>query len=176
MNEGLHLCREASFCEAYHPPLLAYLEALPPSYGHIGREIILLNQNKDGSLFQSPSATAHAFMVTGNEGFKLYLESMVQRCGHGGGENMNHPWQLAWLPCSSVSFFLLHVDLWRCFDDDGTIKWWFLCLASKQTVFAFLFTCMNVCDHHEMVFLISGATYYGTVKQFHPFIPSMKNL
>ncbi|XXG70515.1 hypothetical protein AAC387_Pa06g3263 [Persea americana] len=75
---------EASFCEAYHPPLLAYLEALPPSYGHIGREIILLNQNKDGSLFQSPSATAHAFMVTGNEGFKLYLESMVQRCGHGG--------------------------------------------------------------------------------------------
>lgn len=96
MKERFHfnLCREASLGEAayYHPSLLAYLEALPPSYGFLAHHIIIHNQSKDGSLFQSPSATAQAFMVTGNKGFRLYLESMLQRCGQGGGENKNFSW------------------------------------------------------------------------------------
>ncbi|XXG70517.1 hypothetical protein AAC387_Pa06g3264 [Persea americana] len=76
--------KEAALGDVYHPPLLSYLEALPPPYGLIHHKTILQNQSKDGSLFQSPSATARAFMVTGNKGFKLYLESVVQRCRHGG--------------------------------------------------------------------------------------------
>ncbi|KAF8391391.1 hypothetical protein HHK36_023695 [Tetracentron sinense] len=64
----------------HYPPLISYLEALPPSY-NIHEEDILQHLSEDGSLFQSPSATARAFMATGNKGCMIYLESLVQRCG-----------------------------------------------------------------------------------------------
>ncbi|TXG47338.1 hypothetical protein EZV62_026632 [Acer yangbiense] len=65
----------------YYPPLLLYLEALP-SYD-INREDIIRNLSDDGSLFQSPSATARAFMATGNEKCLANLQSLVQRCANG---------------------------------------------------------------------------------------------
>ncbi|KAI8567584.1 hypothetical protein RHMOL_Rhmol02G0133200 [Rhododendron molle] len=66
----------------YYPPLLSFLEALP-SACDIDREIILKSLNKDGSLFQSPSATAYAFMATGERKCKEYLERLVRRCPRG---------------------------------------------------------------------------------------------
>ncbi|KAK0580155.1 hypothetical protein LWI29_037243 [Acer saccharum] len=66
----------------YYPPLLSYLEALPSSYD-INREDIIRNLSDDGSLFQSPSATARAFMATGNEKCLANLQSLVQRCANG---------------------------------------------------------------------------------------------
>ncbi|KAL5579370.1 hypothetical protein UlMin_011812, partial [Ulmus minor] len=51
-----------------YPPLLSYLEA---------------NLCGAGSLFQSPSATASAFMSTGNEKCLSYLQSLAQRCPNG---------------------------------------------------------------------------------------------
>lgn len=68
-----------------NPPLLAYLEALPASYEIDQDEIIkYLMLSNDGSLFQSPSATASAFMITGNKQCMAYLRSLVQRCDNGG--------------------------------------------------------------------------------------------
>ncbi|KAF7803511.1 (E,E)-geranyllinalool synthase [Senna tora] len=64
------------------PLLLSYLEALPPSYG-VSEEDILNNLSDDGSLFNSPSATAKAFMATGNKGCLSYLQSLAQRCPNG---------------------------------------------------------------------------------------------
>ncbi|KAG5561541.1 hypothetical protein RHGRI_004549 [Rhododendron griersonianum] len=66
----------------YYPPLLSFLEALP-STCDIDRETILKSLNKDGSLFQSPSATAYAFMATGERKCKEYLERLVRRCPRG---------------------------------------------------------------------------------------------
>ncbi|KAI8567581.1 hypothetical protein RHMOL_Rhmol02G0133000 [Rhododendron molle] len=66
----------------YYPPLLSFLEALP-STCDIDREIILKSLNKDGSLFQSPSATAYAFMATGERKCKEYLKRLVRRCPRG---------------------------------------------------------------------------------------------
>ncbi|KAJ4930464.1 hypothetical protein NE237_000168 [Protea cynaroides] len=66
-----------------YPLLLSYLEALPLSY-NIGQEVILSHLKEDGSLFQSPSATAKAYMATGNSGCMIYLKSLIQRCGYGG--------------------------------------------------------------------------------------------
>lgn len=70
-----------------YPPLLSYLEALPTSYD-VSEEEITMNLSGDGSLFQSPSATARAvmqLMATGNERTSLsYLQSVVRRCGNGG--------------------------------------------------------------------------------------------
>ncbi|KAF8413939.1 hypothetical protein HHK36_001935 [Tetracentron sinense] len=69
--------------DKYHyPPLISYLEALPSSFD-IDKEDILVHLSEDGSLFQSPSATAGAFMATGNKGIMVYLKSLVQRCGPG---------------------------------------------------------------------------------------------
>nr|DAD22990.1 TPA_asm: hypothetical protein HUJ06_024453 [Nelumbo nucifera] len=68
-------------------PLMSYLEALPPSYD-INEELILKHLSEDGSIFQSPSATAFAFMATGDERCKLYLESLVRRCGKQGIEEL----------------------------------------------------------------------------------------
>ncbi|XP_043700053.1 S-linalool synthase [Telopea speciosissima] len=69
--------------DQYHyPPLLSYLEALPSTYT-IEQERILCHVNEDGSLFQSPSATAKAYMATGNSGCLMYLTSLIQRCGYG---------------------------------------------------------------------------------------------
>ncbi|XP_047164411.1 (E,E)-geranyllinalool synthase [Vigna umbellata] len=63
-------------------PLLSYLEALPPWY-KVSEEDICSNLSGDGSLFQSPSATAKAFMATGNIDSLSYLESLIQRCPNG---------------------------------------------------------------------------------------------
>ncbi|KAG2410124.1 (E,E)-geranyllinalool synthase [Vigna angularis] len=63
-------------------PLLSYLEALPPWY-KVSEEDICGNLSGDGSLFQSPSATAKAFMATGNIDSLSYLESLIQRCPNG---------------------------------------------------------------------------------------------
>ncbi|XP_054801413.1 (E,E)-geranyllinalool synthase-like [Prosopis cineraria] len=65
-----------------YPPLLSYLEALPPSFA-ITTEDISCNLNSDGSLFQSPSATAKAFVVTGKQECLVYLESLAKRCPSG---------------------------------------------------------------------------------------------
>ncbi|KAI7981277.1 (E,E)-geranyllinalool synthase [Camellia lanceoleosa] len=66
----------------HYPPLLSYLEALS-STCDIDREVIASYLSEDGSLFQSPSATAQAFMVTGDDKCKDYLLSLVQRCPYG---------------------------------------------------------------------------------------------
>nr|ACO40485.1 terpene synthase [Actinidia deliciosa] len=67
------------FVDKYHyPPLASYLEALPPSYT-IDRKDITMNLSGDGSCFQSPSATARAFLATGNQKCMAYLESLVQK-------------------------------------------------------------------------------------------------
>ncbi|OMO76497.1 hypothetical protein CCACVL1_15623 [Corchorus capsularis] len=65
------------------PPLLSYLEALPSSY-EISEEDITMNLSGDGSLFQSPAATARAFMATGNEECLAYLQSLVGKCANNG--------------------------------------------------------------------------------------------
>ncbi|EEF40889.1 Alpha-bisabolene synthase, putative [Ricinus communis] len=63
-----------------YPPILAYLEAFPCS---IDEEHVVKNLCKDGSLFQSPSATARAFMATKNKDYLAYLQSLVHRCPNG---------------------------------------------------------------------------------------------
>ena len=67
----------------HYPPLLSYLEALHPNY-NIDQEEVVNNLCKDGSVFQSPSATAKAFMATGNKDCLAYLQSLVQTCPDGG--------------------------------------------------------------------------------------------
>ncbi|XP_059660928.1 (E,E)-geranyllinalool synthase-like [Cornus florida] len=66
-----------------YPPLLSYLEALPSTYDIDQEDIVTHLNESDGSLFQSPSATACAYMATGNQKCMDYLVSLVQRCGHG---------------------------------------------------------------------------------------------
>ncbi|CAJ2648693.1 unnamed protein product [Trifolium pratense] len=61
-----------------YPPILSYLETLPPKY--VNEKDICKNLSEDGSLFQSPSATAKAFMDYGNKECLTYLKSMAQRC------------------------------------------------------------------------------------------------
>ncbi|CAK8530502.1 unnamed protein product [Lathyrus sativus] len=61
-----------------YTPLLAYLEALPSSY--VDEKDICKNLSQDGSLFQSPSATAKAYMDSGNKKCLSYLLSLSQRC------------------------------------------------------------------------------------------------
>ncbi|KAG8500163.1 hypothetical protein CXB51_003657 [Gossypium anomalum] len=65
----------------HYPPLLSYLEALPPSYDVSERDITM-NLNGNGSLFQSPAATASAFMATGNEQSLFYLQMVVGKCAN----------------------------------------------------------------------------------------------
>ncbi|TKY71659.1 S-linalool synthase [Spatholobus suberectus] len=64
-----------------YPPLLSYFEALPPSF--VSDEDICRHLSSDGSIFQSPSATAKAFMVFGNKECLTYLQSLAQRCPNG---------------------------------------------------------------------------------------------
>lgn len=68
----------------HYPPLLAYLEALPPLYD-AHQEQIAKHLSFDGSLFHSPSATARAYMATGNDKCFAYLQSLVQTCADHGG-------------------------------------------------------------------------------------------
>ncbi|OIV91766.1 hypothetical protein TanjilG_26619 [Lupinus angustifolius] len=65
----------------YYPQLLSYLEALPRCY--VSEEDISNNLSKDGSMFQSPSASAKAFMVTGNQECLTYLQSLAQKFPNG---------------------------------------------------------------------------------------------
>ncbi|KAG8385583.1 hypothetical protein BUALT_Bualt03G0060300 [Buddleja alternifolia] len=59
----------------YYPPLISYLETLPSSTYH--NHLIEKHLSCDGSLFQSPSATARAFMITGNVKCLKYLQSLL---------------------------------------------------------------------------------------------------
>ncbi|KAF8114186.1 hypothetical protein N665_0040s0041 [Sinapis alba] len=64
--------------------LLAYLEVLPlTSYEENPDDIIGNLDDLDGSLFQSPSATAAAFILSRNTKCLAYLQSLVRRCPHG---------------------------------------------------------------------------------------------
>nr|XP_018677603.1 PREDICTED: S-linalool synthase-like [Musa acuminata subsp. malaccensis] len=64
-----------------HPPLTSFLEALPISC-RPNHEVILRLQMEDGSLFHSPSATACAFMITGDRNCLEYLQTMMKRCSN----------------------------------------------------------------------------------------------
>ncbi|KAL0793849.1 hypothetical protein Bca101_065226 [Brassica carinata] len=79
------LKREKLLDDCNHIPLLAYLEVLPSTlYVENHEDIIVTNlDNIDGSLFQSPSATASAFMITRNAKCLAYLQNVVQRCPNG---------------------------------------------------------------------------------------------
>ena len=76
--------REQLVDNSHYPPLLSYLEALPSSHYIIDEQDITKHLSGDGSLFQSPSATAFAFMATGNKECLSYLQSLVQTCANGG--------------------------------------------------------------------------------------------
>ncbi|CAD5168408.1 unnamed protein product, partial [Musa acuminata subsp. malaccensis] len=80
---GVHCTRreQSSGVQGYHPPSLFFLEALPASY-RPKHELILHHQMEDGSLFHSPSATACAFMITGDAGFREYLHGVIRRFGN----------------------------------------------------------------------------------------------
>ncbi|KAI3510368.1 hypothetical protein L1887_17307 [Cichorium endivia] len=66
-----------------YPPLLAYLETFPFAQHDINQETINKHLSEDGSLFQSPSATAQAYISTGNHKCLGYLTSLVQKCPNG---------------------------------------------------------------------------------------------
>ncbi|KAG8494459.1 hypothetical protein CXB51_011913 [Gossypium anomalum] len=66
-----------------YPSLLSYLEVLPSLYASNEQEI-MKNLSGDGSLFQSPSATACAFMATGKKDCLAYLQSLIEKCGNSG--------------------------------------------------------------------------------------------
>ncbi|KAJ4825220.1 hypothetical protein Tsubulata_047996 [Turnera subulata] len=75
------LKREKLVGKYSYPPLLSFLEALP--LYNVNPEVIAQHLGKDGSLFQSPSATASAFMATGNKDCLENLQSLVQRFSAG---------------------------------------------------------------------------------------------
>ncbi|XP_019085664.1 PREDICTED: (E,E)-geranyllinalool synthase-like, partial [Camelina sativa] len=79
------LKREKLVGDCNHKPLLAYLEALALKLYVENHEdtIVKSLDNIDGSLFQSPSATASAFMITRNAKCLAYLQNLVQRCPNG---------------------------------------------------------------------------------------------
>ncbi|KAJ4878502.1 hypothetical protein Rs2_43520 [Raphanus sativus] len=79
------LKREELLHDCNHIPLLAYLEVLPSTIYIENREDIIVTSldSIDGSLFQSPSATASAFMITRNSKCLAYLQNVVQRCPNG---------------------------------------------------------------------------------------------
>lgn len=91
-------------------PLLSYLEALPPWY-KVSEEDIFSNLSGDGSLFQSPSATAKAFMLTGNIDSLGYLESLIQRCPNGGLFGPLFLWSLI-LHIFFLLVFVLKIQHW----------------------------------------------------------------
>ncbi|EXB82821.1 (E,E)-geranyllinalool synthase [Morus notabilis] len=67
----------------HYPPLLSYMDALPSCY-NVEEGDIIKHLSDDGSLFQSPSATAQAFLATGNEKCLAYLQSLAQRYSKNG--------------------------------------------------------------------------------------------
>ncbi|KFK40733.1 hypothetical protein AALP_AA2G034100 [Arabis alpina] len=79
------LKREKLVDDCNHKPLLAYLEVLPPAFvvENLNDIIVKTLNSIDGSLYQSPSATASAFTLTRNTKCLAYLQNLVQRCPHG---------------------------------------------------------------------------------------------
>ncbi|KAL1210783.1 (E,E)-geranyllinalool synthase [Cardamine amara subsp. amara] len=79
------LKREKMVDDCNQKPLLAYLEVLPTKlYVENHEDIIVKSLDSiDGSLFQSPSATASAFVLTRNTKCLAYLQNLVQRCPNG---------------------------------------------------------------------------------------------
>ncbi|EOA33506.1 hypothetical protein CARUB_v10019776mg [Capsella rubella] len=78
------LKREKLVDDCSHKPLLAYLEALPSKLYVENEDTIVKSLDSiDGSLFQSPSATASAFMLTRNTKCLAYLQNLVQKCPNG---------------------------------------------------------------------------------------------
>nr|Q96376.1 RecName: Full=S-linalool synthase [Clarkia breweri]AAC49395.1 S-linalool synthase [Clarkia breweri] len=80
------LTREEVDEKKQYSPLLLFLEALPAqSYDNdVLKQIIDKNLSNDGSLLQSPSATARAYMITGNTRCLSYLHSLTNSCSNGG--------------------------------------------------------------------------------------------
>ncbi|MQM19341.1 hypothetical protein Taro_052343 [Colocasia esculenta] len=76
----------------YYPPLEWFLEALPADHagGVDCAEFLASHQNGDGSLFRSPSATAFAFMATGDARCRAYLEAMVAEASVVGTAVVSH--------------------------------------------------------------------------------------
>ncbi|KAJ6402040.1 hypothetical protein OIU84_014168 [Salix udensis] len=74
--------REELVDKNHYPPLLSYLEALP-ALCNFDQEDVHKHLHADGSLFQSPSATAGAFMATGNKDCLNYLQDLAQRSTNG---------------------------------------------------------------------------------------------
>ncbi|KAJ6767149.1 ENT-COPALYL DIPHOSPHATE SYNTHASE CHLOROPLASTIC [Salix purpurea] len=74
--------REELVDKNHYPPLLSYLEALP-ALCNFDQEAVHKHLHADGSLFQSPSATARAFMATGNKDCLNYLRALAQRSTNG---------------------------------------------------------------------------------------------
>ncbi|KAJ6707016.1 (EE)-GERANYLLINALOOL SYNTHASE-LIKE [Salix viminalis] len=74
--------REELVDKNHYPPLLSYLEALP-ALCNFDQEDVHKHLHADGSLFQSPSATARAFMATGNKDCLNYLRALAQRSTNG---------------------------------------------------------------------------------------------
>ncbi|GKA76902.1 geranyllinalool synthase [Tanacetum coccineum] len=66
-----------------YPPLLAYLETFQFTMHNVGQQTIVKHLSEDGSLFQSPSATAQAYISTRNHKCLEYLMSLVHKCPNG---------------------------------------------------------------------------------------------
>ncbi|GKA76900.1 hypothetical protein Tco_0783361 [Tanacetum coccineum] len=67
-----------------YPPLLAYLETFQFTMHNVDQQTIVKHLSEDGSLFQSPSATAQAYISTRNHKCLEYLMSLVHKCPNGG--------------------------------------------------------------------------------------------
>ncbi|KAK2969848.1 hypothetical protein RJ640_030157 [Escallonia rubra] len=74
--------REKPVDKFQYPPIFSYLEALPSTY-EIDEQATVSHLSENGSIFNSPSATACAYMATGNQKCMDYLESLAQRCPYG---------------------------------------------------------------------------------------------
>ncbi|KAI7751114.1 hypothetical protein M8C21_004544, partial [Ambrosia artemisiifolia] len=78
------LCMEEMVDKWQSLPLLAYLETFQSGKYYVDEETIRKHLSEDGSLFQSPSATAQAYISTGNQKCLKYLMSLVEKCPNGG--------------------------------------------------------------------------------------------
>ncbi|XP_047323971.1 S-linalool synthase-like [Impatiens glandulifera] len=70
---------EQNDCSSFLP----YLEAILLSYDQVDMGIITKQIGYDGSLYKSPSATAQAFLATGDQRCLKYLQSLVQNFPNG---------------------------------------------------------------------------------------------
>ncbi|PWA32309.1 geranyllinalool synthase [Artemisia annua] len=66
-----------------YPPLLAYLETFQFTKHNVDQQTIMKHLSEDGSLFQSPSATAQAYISTRNHKCLEYLMTLVHMCPNG---------------------------------------------------------------------------------------------